>query len=240
MKPLAWNTLDEAADWLSKNTGETWSARHVLSAALAYPKENGCSIAYLKAAMPRDTKLAVYEWNPAKGTPEKPFVRKFGAQWEAMRLCLIHVRDLLVHGAATVSIVRYPEDDCGRENEFVFIEPLDQEHLVTLDMVGINADDLVAFLKKLPKEAEHKQQQNNSADMNTKHTTKDMETLNRAATKFWANHNKDAPPKKDVVVDWLVNEGVSKKLAESMDTIMRTPNARKGGNKRVTPNTASN
>ncbi len=149
MKPLAWNTLDEAASWLSEATGEAWTARRVLSAALGYPTRIGLSISYLKAAMPRDTKFALYEWNPAKGTPENPFVRKFSSPWDAVRLCLVRVRDLLVHGEAAVSIVRSPDDDFGIENEYVFIEPLDKEHVVTVNMVGVTEGDLLRLAERI-------------------------------------------------------------------------------------------
>ena len=36
-EPLAWNTLTEAAAWLSSITGEEWTPRRVLDAALSFP-----------------------------------------------------------------------------------------------------------------------------------------------------------------------------------------------------------
>lgn len=233
MEPLQWNTLDEAAQWLTEKTGEKWSAKHVLSAALNYPKGNKLSIAYLKAAMPRDTKFALYVWDADKGTPENPFVRKFSSPWDQVRLCLVHVRDLLVHGETAVSIVRSPDDDFGIENEYVFIEPLDQEHVVTVDMIGVTAGDLVALLERLPKETAPTQQQNSDGNRRVKHTTKELELLYKAVVEFWENHDPETPPKKDTVVEWFVKRGVSKGVAESLDTVMRTDKARKGGNKKI-------
>lgn len=228
MKPLEWNTLDEAASWLSESTGEVWTARHVLSAALNYSTSARRSISYLKAAMPRDTKFALYVSDNDKGTPTNPFVRQFSLPWQTVRLCLVHVRDLLIHGETAVSIARSPEDGDGIENEYVFIEPLDQEHVITVDMVGVTAGGLVALLERLPKEM-----QNSDGNRRVRHTTKELELLNNAVAEFWENHNSEAPPKKDVVVAWFVKKGVSKGVAESLDTVMRTDKARKGGNKKT-------
>jgi hypothetical protein len=72
-----------------------------------------------------------------------------------------------------------------------------------------------------------------------KYTTCDLNILNEAVQRFWANHDPEAPPKKDVVVAWLTEKKVSKKIAEAMDTIIRSDKSRKGGNKRVTPVTPS-
>lgn len=70
-----------------------------------------------------------------------------------------------------------------------------------------------------------------------KHTTSNLEILKRAITEFWENHNPESPPKKETVVSWLEELKVSNRVAVVMDTIMRTEQAQKGGNKkeRVTP-----
>lgn len=63
------------------------------------------------------------------------------------------------------------------------------------------------------------------------HTTDELEILKEAIQKFWEEHDPKRPPKKDIVVSWLMQKGLSQRIAQAMDTIMRTPEARKGGNK---------
>lgn len=71
-----------------------------------------------------------------------------------------------------------------------------------------------------------------SCNTQRKHTTNDLKILDKAIEKFWEDHDPKRPPKKGIVVAWLVEQGVSStRIAESMDTIMRTPKARIGGNK---------
>lgn len=40
-EPLEWNSLDEAAAWLAEATGEQWTVRRVLNAAIRYPTHDG-------------------------------------------------------------------------------------------------------------------------------------------------------------------------------------------------------
>jgi hypothetical protein len=62
--------------------------------------------------------------------------------------------------------------------------------------------------------------------------TKEFEILEEAMQKFWRAHDPNKPPKKHEVMDWLTNEhGIGKRMAEVMDTIIRSTQARKGGNK---------
>ena len=65
-----------------------------------------------------------------------------------------------------------------------------------------------------------------------RHTTAELEILKEAIAEFWENHDPAAPPKSEIVVSWLKEKGVSLRIAEAMDTIMRTSEARKGGNKK--------
>lgn len=67
------------------------------------------------------------------------------------------------------------------------------------------------------------------------HTTKELELLDEAKKKFWLDYDRSAPPKKEIIVKWFTDRGVSKGVAESLDTAMRPTEARKGGNKRVAP-----
>ncbi len=67
------------------------------------------------------------------------------------------------------------------------------------------------------------------------HSTEYLEIMEEAIQKFWEKHDPNRPPKKDEVTSWLEKRKVSKTIARSMDTIIRTPEARKGGNKPRTP-----
>lgn len=71
-----------------------------------------------------------------------------------------------------------------------------------------------------------------------KHTTEYLEIMEEAIQEFWEKHDPNRPPKKNEVVSWLEKRSVSTSLAESMDTIMRTLEARKGGQKPRTPKTS--
>lgn len=74
-----------------------------------------------------------------------------------------------------------------------------------------------------------------SSDIQLTHTTEHLEIMKKAIQEFWENHDPNRPPKKAQVVSWLEKKGLSTSLAESMDTIIRTPEARKGGQKPRTP-----
>lgn len=73
------------------------------------------------------------------------------------------------------------------------------------------------------------------------YVTPDMQLMFDAIGKFWAGYNLSRPnpsiaPTKRMVVEWLVQEARSRRMdfsrtrAEHMDTIMRCPESRKGGN----------
>ncbi|MEO6146100.1 MAG: hypothetical protein ABIT70_03465 [Sulfuriferula sp.] len=143
-EPLLWNTLDEAASWLSKATGETWTARHVLNAVLSSYEGNRhrSPPTYLKAALPRNTLFGFYEWDADKGTPSNPFVRKHGMPWQTVPLYPVHAYDLLRCGETMVSIARRPDDYDGVAGQYVFIEPLDTGHIVKMEMVGVAGQPL--------------------------------------------------------------------------------------------------
>lgn len=104
---------------------------------------------YLKAAMPMDTRFATYRWDTENGTPTNPFVRCRTTKLHTIRLHQVNIVELLIHGETRVSIVGTPDDDYGIENEYVFIEPLEQEHVVTAGMAGINRHDLLELTAKI-------------------------------------------------------------------------------------------
>jgi hypothetical protein len=67
----------------------------------------------------------------------------------------------------------------------------------------------------------------------TGYETPDLTLLVKAVEKFWLRHDALRPPKKETIVSWLVGEGASARIARSIDTIIRSPQARRGGNKRI-------
>ena len=168
-EPLLWNTLDEAAGWLSKATGETWSARHVLNAVLSIykgdrhrPPPTG-----LMAALPRETQFGLYEWDADKGTPSNPFVRKHSMPWQTVPLYSVHVHEILLCGETSLSIARQPDDYVGQAGQYVFIELLDGKHIVKMEMVGIAGQGL-KFLASLCAESKSKVKRKLSPDQEDK------------------------------------------------------------------------
>ena len=150
-RPLLWNNLDEAAEWLTDSTGEPWTTRDVLNAPLIIdnPHYAGYNPAFsnnkfnpyrrslrtaLMAAMPRDTVFARYEFIVGKGLVRKEVVR-----WGMVRLYPPQVAEILA-GGATATVFGPGED--LEHDIYIFIEPLNQEHTVTSDMVRIKGRDL--------------------------------------------------------------------------------------------------
>ena len=76
---LSWNTLEEAAKWLSKETKEEWTAKGVLDAANRHKIQ-------LRAAPPKSTKFALYRWDTEKGAPSNPFVFQHAMPWQTLPL----------------------------------------------------------------------------------------------------------------------------------------------------------
>lgn len=64
-----------------------------------------------------------------------------------------------------------------------------------------------------------------------RYTTPLLELQNRAIEKFWINHDPKRPPKSKVIIDWLKKEGASERVAAIIDTIIRHPAHKTGGNK---------
>lgn len=139
-EPLAWNTLQEAADFLTATTGVQWTPNKVLSAALeTYQPGNTQKPrpTLIKAAPPRSTALGLYRWDPEIGTPANPMVRQHDAPWQTFSLYHSNVAELLACGESQIAIAQRPEDDHGQEGLYVLIEPLDQPFTVTTQMLGL-------------------------------------------------------------------------------------------------------
>lgn len=99
---------------------------------------------------------------------------------------------------------------------------------VTLDMVGISKESLKTLLLHY-KKTNHSTEE---AKVTSKgHTTKEMNVLDEAKREFWEGKDPNMPPKKEVVVGWIRERGISQRIAEVMDTMLRPPKARIGGNK---------
>jgi hypothetical protein len=264
MTPLVWNTLQEAAAYLTESTGKIWTKNEVLSAAIEYPISIHRNLTFIQVAMPRDTRFGVYVFDMDIGGLN-PFRRKAQFVWIPIRLRQFQVRDLLIHGEVQISSAGDSEAVDGlSEGDCVFIEPLGSKHIVNLDMLGIRRIDLKELVSKIktgarssldppqretatPKElatlqkhdaslAENKQPLTEISDVSqVGYTTKEMEIQKIAIAKFWQNHDPARPPKKPEIVAWLREQGISKRTAISMDSVMRPLVTRNGGNKRVTP-----
>lgn len=148
MEMLEWNTLQEAAEYLIKKTGQPWTERRVLDAALKVyqSRPNGHSKpTVIRAAPPRKTRFALYRFaTPSEATG--PFIRIHNMPWRTIPLYPCHVFELLTCGETEVGIVGSSDDgSCLKENEYVWIEPLEHPLLINLAMAGITGQALEAI-----------------------------------------------------------------------------------------------
>lgn len=143
-KPLIWNSLDVAVTWLSQATGKTWSVGMVLDPEIQRMKSTANNDFHLRstieAVMPRGTSFGLYKIEKGR------HVREGDAGWSGpVPLALAHLYELLLHGATRVGLVRSPDD--YEEREFIFIDPLDDEHIADIKMTGIRGDNLKSLLE---------------------------------------------------------------------------------------------
>lgn len=63
--------------------------------------------------------------------------------------------------------------------------------------------------------------------------TPEMQIINAVYGKFWENHkSNEIPPKKETIVSWIKSEyGISDRIAQAIDTIVRPEQYRTGGQK---------
>jgi hypothetical protein len=162
---MLWNTLSEAAAWLTEVTGTTWSVRQVLDAAI---RQNSRKIldylekiekrekvilqkhprmTCLEAVMPRKTQFGYYERDKNEITPDNPngLVRKRGMPGCKVELTRFDLDQLFLYGEVPVRIAVYPKREFGMEEVIMLIEPVDQVHVVTLEMVVIRGAELEAL-----------------------------------------------------------------------------------------------
>jgi len=177
--PMLWNKLDEAAAWLTQATDMKWGVKQVLDAALTQnsrqlleycggknlPLRKHLRMTCLEAVMPFDTQFGYYETDDVMTLVDNPggFIRKSSSRYERIELTLMDVMQLLLYGQVQVRIARYPNPKYGMNNICVLIEPVNQKHMVTLDMVVISRQELKTlareFLVKTPQQAGQKNNQ---------------------------------------------------------------------------------
>lgn len=90
----------------------------------------------------------------------------------------------------------------------------------SIDGIYIHRNDLLPLIHKSVDVVEETQ----PTDSGRAHVSNSLSILNQAATKFWANADKNdrsTHPKKSDVVAWLVEHGFSQITAESGSTIIR-------------------
>lgn len=148
--PQSWNTLDEAAEYLSAETGEKWTSRKVLDLALKnirHTSNGQPSPSWIKAAPPRATKFVRCRFDlQAKQVATSPFVPLMVSRWQTISLYQAHIGELLACGETLVGIASRPDDPDGEEGIFVIIDP---ELIVTTAMLGIGGIALKGVAAKL-------------------------------------------------------------------------------------------
>lgn len=154
-EPMLWNTLEEAAAWLSQTRGDTWTAKKVIDAALRAHKQDARHPrpTLISAVLPHGCEYGIYVWDAPKGSPENPFVPKH--PWalpvtEPIPLYQAHLGDILLRGKFEISMLQSPESPDGIEGEYRFIEPLGRSIEITMGMLGISGRKLRALAKLLP------------------------------------------------------------------------------------------
>lgn len=153
IEPLLWNTLDEAAAWLSQMRGETWTAKKVIDAALRVHQQDARhpKTTLISAVLPHGCAYGVYVWDAAKGSPSNPFVPKFPGAIPAtapIPLWQAGLGDILLRGKTEVSLL--PDRESRIEGEYHFIKPFGTSVEVTMDMLGISGRELEQLAKLLP------------------------------------------------------------------------------------------
>ncbi|HNT63774.1 MAG TPA: hypothetical protein PKH90_13080 [Candidatus Desulfobacillus denitrificans] len=140
-EPLEWNTLDEAAAYLSEATEKEWTPRRVVSACLKHYKigsHRNPRPSLLKAAPPIDTPISVYRFKVGEGMVKK----SAGMPPQLFPLYPAQLGDLLTRGKTLVGLARDP-DECV-ENEYVMA---DERTCVDLAQVGISRRALESLLE---------------------------------------------------------------------------------------------
>jgi len=145
--PQVWNNLDEAAAWLTLETGDEWTARAVLDRALRIQaaRPNRAAPTLLSAGPPRDVVInrrKILSPKPAKGEPCPIIARR---PWQTLPLFAWQVAQLLACGETIVNGAANDElDEAGKP----YLDCIEPPLTVTLAMAGIagrNLPELARF-----------------------------------------------------------------------------------------------
>lgn len=137
-------TLEEAANYLSGETGDSWTPKSVLDFALTKPKQSSRKPAPIAfAAMPTETVFGRYEFTSPGG-----MVRKGGARWQLVPLYPIHAAQLVAAGNTFAGLLKSPDDDYSDGEHYEFIDPIESEHEITLDMVRLKRAAIESIAKQ--------------------------------------------------------------------------------------------
>lgn len=128
------NTLQEAADYLAAQTREQWTPRMLLDAALRFTnrRPNGQGLpTFIKAAPPLDTTFMASKWETGGG-----MMLGHKTHWQTVPLYPSQIIELLGCGETVAAIAARPEDEWGREGQYVIINPPLAVNLEMLVMPG--------------------------------------------------------------------------------------------------------
>jgi len=161
-RPLLWNPLPRAAEWLSRRTGKPFDVPALLD--LLYQDARGPLVArqtVVKAPIPRGVHLAVVAMygHPERdslieGFNHQHMAAEFGAlprglayvRHESLDVVPLHANqlsDLTLHGRCELAYLGHPAIGSHVEHEGVWIMPFAQAaHAVTPEVCGINGHDL--------------------------------------------------------------------------------------------------
>jgi hypothetical protein len=64
-----------------------------------------------------------------------------------------------------------------------------------------------------------------------KYSTHLIEIQRKAIKKFWINFDPKNPPKAETIIQWIIDQGVAKRIALAMDSIIRPKPFKGGGNR---------
>lgn len=158
--PLEWNSLDEAAAWLAEATGEQWTARRVLDAAIRYPTADGGGGApnrhtIISAALPPGHSIRVRVVNLGAGreivesrghaVPEAArndsTVPLYDLSWRTVPLLQSDVFQVLASGWVELKAL-HERASMPRIDEALYINAIEPPARVGLDALGVKREHL--------------------------------------------------------------------------------------------------
>ena len=132
---------------MSSVTGKTWNAKAVLNEALSIAdktKHRSRPLPTLiEVAPPRSTQFGLYVPNTGDRTPgDSPFKFKSPISYRRIPLYGANLAELLLCGETDVGLVSTPDCPDGKEDEYIWIMPIDTPLRIDLAMVGITGRNL--------------------------------------------------------------------------------------------------